>query len=305
MNRKTVSWRRVLKRDYQLILLALPAIIYLFIFNYVPMYGVQIAFKDFQASKGIAGSPWVGFEHFRRFFTSYQFERILSNTLLLSFEQLLFSFPMPIILALLLNQTRQKRFKKIVQTVTYAPHFISVVVLVGMLNLFLSPNSGIINHIFRLFGMEPVFFLGKAQYFRPVYIISGIWQSTGWGSIIYLASLSSVDPGLYEAARIDGCGRLGLIRYIDLPSLLPTIVIMLIMNVGRLMDLGFQKAYLMQNPLNTAASEIISTYVYKVGMIDAQYSYSTAVGLFNSVVNLILLVTVNQISKKTMKTSLW
>lgn len=305
MNHNIVNWKKMIRRDYQLILLTLPAIIYLFVFNYIPMYGVQIAFKDFQASKGIAESAWVGLEHFQRFFMSYQFRRILSNTLILSFEQLLFGFPMPVILALLLNQTRNKKFKKIVQTVTYAPHFISIVVLVGMLNLFLSPNSGVLNHILGLLGIEPVFFLGKAQYFRPVYIISGIWQSTGWGSIIYLASLSSVDPGLYEAARIDGCGRMGLIRYIDLPSLLPTIVIMLIMNVGRLMDLGFQKAYLMQNPLNISAAEIISTYVYKVGLIDAQYSYSTAIGLFNSVVNLILLVTVNQISKKTMKTSLW
>ena len=293
------------KREYQLYLLALPAVVYLFIFHYMPIYGVQIAFKDFVAMKGISGSPWAGFKHFERFFNSYMFTRVMTNTLALSLLQLLISFPMPIILALLLNQVQAKPFKKIVQTVTYAPHFISIVVLVGMLELFLSPNTGIINLLLHTLGGEKKLFMGEPGYFRWIYVLSGVWQSTGWGSIIYLAALSAVDPGLYEAARIDGCSRFKLIVHIDFPSMLPTCVIMFIMNMGQMMSLGYQKAYLMQNTLNISTSEIIETYVYKVGLINSQFSYSAAIGLFTSLINILLLVLANKISKKLTDSSLW
>ncbi len=292
-------------KDYQLIILALPAIVYLFIFNYVPMYGMQIAFKEFNPGLGIQGSPWTGFDNFTRFFSSYQFDRVLTNTVTLSLMQLILGFPAPIILALLLNQIPSMKYKKIVQTVTYAPHFISIVVLVGMLNLFLSPNSGMFNNFLTAIGKEPVFFLGEARHFRMIYVLSGIWQSAGWSSIIYLASLGSIDPALYEAGKIDGCSRFGLIRHVDIPSIIPTTVILLLLNAGRLMNVGFQKAYLMQNPLNLKEAEIISTYVYKIGLIDAQFSYSTAIGLFNSIVNMVLLVIVNYLSKRLSETSLW
>lgn len=294
-----------LKKYYQLYLLALPAVLYLFIFNYIPMYGAQIAFRDYKAAAGITGSQWVGLKHFSRFLGSHQFKRVFSNTLILSFQQLVISFPFPILLALMLNQVSSRFFKKTVQTVTYAPHFISIVVLVGMLNLFLSPNTGLVNTVVKQMGGEPVFFMGTPEWFRPIYILSSIWQSTGWGSVIYLATLSSVDPGLYEAARIDGCSRFGLIRYVDLPALAPTIVMMLIMSLGTIMDIGFQKAFLMQNPLNAATSQIISTYVYEVGLMDAQFSYSTAIGLFNSVINVVMLLIVNKAAKKLSGTGLW
>ncbi len=297
--------RKCISKEYQLYLLALPAIVYLFIFHYIPIYGVQIAFKNFTPGKGIWGSDWVGFDQFIKFFSSYQFERLLSNTLLLSVLQLIICFPFPIILALMLNQVGNKRYKKLVQTVTYAPHFISIVVLVGMMSLFLAPNNGIINTVIKNLGGEAIHFTGDAKYFRGLYIISNAWQHMGWGSIIFLAALSAVNPELYEAARIDGCTRLKLIWHVDIPSILPTIIIVLIMDVGSLMDLGFQKAFLMQNSLNLATSETIATYVYKIGLINAQYSYSAAVGLFNSVVNIILLISVNWVSKKLTENSLW
>lgn len=297
--------KATLRREYPLYLLALPAVIYLFIFHYMPMYGVQIAFKDFLAVKGIEGSPWVGLKHFQRFFSSYMFDRLLFNTLILSIMQMLISFPAPIILALLLNQVTNRGFKKVVQTVTYAPHFISMVVMVGMLNLFLSPNTGIVNLMISSLGGEKIFFMGEPQYFRWLYVFSGVWQSAGWGSIIYLAALSSVDPGLYEAARIDGCNRLGLVIHIDIPSMLPTCVIMFIMNMGNLMSLGYQKAFLMQNDLNLSVSEIIETYVYKTGLIDSQFSYSSAIGVFTSVINIALLFGANWLSKRVTENSLW
>lgn len=294
-----------LKKKYQLWLLALPAIVYFIIFHYIPMYGVQIAFKDFIAFKGILGSPWVGFKHFERFFTSYQFGRLITNTLGISFYQLAVGFPAPIILALLLNQTKNQKYKKFIQTLTYAPHFISVVVMVGIILLFLSPQSGIINHMLAWTGIERVNFMADPAYFKTIYVFTGVWQSAGWGAVIYLAALSSISPSLYEAARIDGANKWHLIKYIDIPSIMPTAVILLIMNVGRIMNVGFQKTYLMQNPLNLESSEIIATYIYKVGLLDAQYSYSAAIGLFNTIINIILLVTVNRISRKVTETSLW
>ncbi|NMA85264.1 MAG: sugar ABC transporter permease [Epulopiscium sp.] len=302
---KKTSFIKVFKKDYQLYLLALPAIIFFVIFHYIPMYGVQIAFKDFIAVKGITGSPWVGFKHFNRFFTSFQFWRLMKNTLGISIYQLIASFPIPIIMALLLNQTRNQKFKKVVQTVTYAPHFISVVVLTGMMYIFLSPRNGIVNQLLMFLGQEPIFFLGDAKYYKSVFVFSGVWQNAGWGSIIYLAALSGINTELYEAAKVDGATKLQTIWNIDIPGIMPTAVILLIMNVGRIMDVGFQKAYLLQNPLNVSSAEIISTYIYKIGLIQSQFSYSTAIGLFNTVINIILLVSVNKFAKKVGETSLW
>lgn len=296
---------RNLVKDYQLYLFLLPGIIYFIIFNYIPMYGIQIAFREFVDIKGIWGSPWVGLEHFRRFLTSYQFWRLLKNTLGISIYSLVAGFPMPIILALMLNQTVNKRFKKLVQTVTYAPHFISVVVLVGMMQMFLSPRNGFINIIIQAFGGQPIVFLAKAEWYKTIYVFSGIWQGTGWGSIIYLAALAGINTELYEAAKVDGASKLQIIRHIDIPGIIPTAVILLILNLGRIMSVGFQKAFLLQNNMNLKSSEIISTYVYKVGIIEAQYSYSAAIGLFNTIINIILLVAVNKIAKKLTETSLW
>lgn len=297
--------KQAIIRDYQLWLLALPVLIYFIVFNYVPMYGVQIAFKDFVAKKGITGSSFVGFKHFERFFTSYQFKRLITNTLGISFYQLAVGFPVPIILALMLNQTKNQRFKKFVQTITYAPHFISVVVMAGIIILFLSPSSGIINHAIALLGFEKINFMGEPGYFKTIYVLSGVWQGAGWGAVIYLAALSGIDPALYEAARIDGANKLHLIKYIDIPSIMPTAVILLVLNVGRIMNVGFQKTFLLQNDLNLSSSEIISTYIYKVGLINAQYSYSAAIGLFNTIINITLLISVNKISKKVTNSSLW
>lgn len=299
------NFMRVLKRDYQLYLFVLPAVVFLFIFNYLPMYGVQIAFKNFTAAKGIWGSPWVGFEYFERFFRSSQCWTTISNTIILSLYQMIANFPIPIILALMLNHVQHKKFKSFVQTVTYAPHFISMVVLVGVINIILSPRTGFVNYIIQAFGGEPRLFMGMPGAYKHIYVWSGVWQTTGWSSIIYIAALSSVNPELYEACDVDGASRMQKIIHVDLPSILPTAVIMFIMNAGHMMSLGFEKAYLLQNPLTEQAQEIIATYVYKVGLIQTQYSYSTAINLFNTVVNILLLVIVNQVSKRLTETSLW
>ncbi|WP_199616350.1 ABC transporter permease [Paenibacillus alkalitolerans] len=291
--------------NYELYLLLLPTVLYFIVFHYVPIYGIQIAFKDFIAVKGITGSPWVGFEHFERFFNSFQFWVILRNTLELSLYELLIAFPAPIILALSLNQVTVQRFKKLVQTVTYAPHFISIVVVVGMLNLFLSPRSGLINQAISLFGGEPIFFMASPEWFKTIFVFSGVWQNIGWSAIIYLAALSAVSPDLHEAAVVDGANKWDRIRHIDFPSIMPTVVILLILNIGSFMVVGFEKVYLMQNSLNIDSSEVIQTYVYKAGLLGAQYSYSSAIGLFNAVVNFVLLVLVNLLAKKTKHTSLW
>jgi putative aldouronate transport system permease protein len=291
--------------NYELYLFFLPTLIYFLLFHYGPMYGVQIAFKDFIAVKGITGSPWTGLKHFRRFFNSFQFWILLRNTVFLSFYQLAAGFPIPILLALLLNQVKISWFKRTVQTVTYAPHFISVVVMVGMLNVFLSVRSGLFNHFIRALGGEAVYFMAKPELFRDIYVWSGVWQNAGWGTIIYLAALSGIDPQLHEAAIVDGATKLQRIRHIDIPGIIPTAIVLLILNMGRVMRLGFEKAFLMQNPLNVDTSEIIPTYVYKVGLLSAQYSFSAAVGLFNSIINLTLLVAVNRLARKFGETSLW
>lgn len=291
-------------KNYELYIFLLPAIVLTFCFMYIPMYGVQIAFKDFAPATGIFGSPWVGFKHFERFFNSYKSTSLILNTLILSVYSMVITFPVPIILALLLNQMKYQRFKKVLQTITYMPHFISLVVLVGMLTIFLSPSTGLYGNISRLFGVEAKNVMGDPSLFRSIYVWSDVWQHTGWDSIIYLAALSGVDPNLYEAASIDGAGRWKKIIHIDIPKILPTCAILLILRMGGLMTVGFEKAFLMQNPLNTSTSELISTYVYKVGIIGGQYSFSAAVGLFNNVVNFILLITVNRISKKVTDNSL-
>lgn len=301
---KRKTWVQV-KRNYELYLFLVPILLVYLVFKYYPMYGVQIAFKDFSPSQGIWGSEWVGFKHFIDFFDSYNFWTIISNTLTLSFLSLVFGFPAPVIIAILLNQMLGKRYKKFIQTVIYAPHFISTVVLVGMLNVFLSPNSGIVNHLITLFGGEPILFMADEGWFRPLYILSGIWQETGFSTIIYLAALAGVNPELHEAAIMDGASKWKRVWYVDIPGILPTIVILLILALGNIMSIGFEKAFLMQSDLNYAASNIIPTYVYELGIQKAQYSFSTAVGLFNSVINIILIVTVNRIAKKMTETSLW
>lgn len=229
----------------------------------------------------------------------------MKNTIGISLYQLAVGFPLPIIMALLLNQTRNKSFKKVVQTVTYAPHFISVVVLAGMIHLFLSPRTGLVNFIMEFFGNPRVNFLAEPKWFKSIFVLSGVWQNTGWGSIIYLATLASINPELYQAAKVDGATKLQIIRHIEIPGILPTSIILLIMRLGSIMDLGFQKAYLLQNSLNAPASEIISTYVYKVGLINRQYSYSAAIGFFNTIINVVLLTIVNKIARELGETSLW
>lgn len=300
-----LTTRKKITRHWELYFLVLPPVLYLIIFKYVPMFGVQIAFKDFNVVQGIWGSEWVGLKHFRNFFSSPNFWLIIKNTLGISFYTLLAGFPIPILLALALNEVRTGRFKKSVQMITYAPHFISTVVMVSIIMLMLSPHVGVVDRLFVYLGWEMTNFMGVPEFFKSIYVWSGVWQEMGYASIIYIAALAGVDPSLYEAARVDGASRWKKIIYIDLPSLLPITVIMLILSLGSVMGVGFEKIYLMQNPLNLSSSEVISTYVYKVGLVGANFSFSSAVGLFNSVVNLILLLTVNFAAKKISDSSLW
>ena len=280
--------------NWQLYLLLLFPVVITVIYKYIPMYGIQIAFRDFRATLGYSGSEFVGLKWFERFFTAPTFARMIKNTILLSLYGLLWSFPIPIILSLCINQLRFNRFKRVVQTVLYAPHFISTMVICGMLRIFLSPSGGLIN---LLLGTS-VDFLTESSAFRTIYIASGIWQDAGWGCIIYLATLSNIDTSLYEAAKVDGASVFQRILHVDLPALLPMAVLMFIMSAGQLMNVGFEKTWLLQTDLNKATSDIIAVYVYQQGIENAKYSYSTAVGLFNTAINLILLFIVNKISKK-------
>ncbi len=284
--------------------LMLPAVIYVAIFCYVPMYGLQIAFKDYRPVLGYLGSPWVGLKHFVSFFQGAYFWMLLRNTLALTLYSLIAGFPIPIVLALLLNEVNQK-FRKVSQTILYAPHFISVVVLVGIMKLVFSPSIGLVNNALELLGMERIYFMVSPSAFPHLYVWSGIWQEMGWSAVIYIAALAGVDPGLHEAARIDGASRMQRILHINLPAILPTIMILLIMWIGSLVSVGYEKIYLMQNDLNIQVSEVISTYVYKRGIINTNYSFSTAVGIFNNVVNIILLVLANAFSKKVSETGLF
>jgi putative aldouronate transport system permease protein len=296
---------RKIIRNLDLYLLILPVIIFYVVFHYGPMYGLQLAFKDYIAIDGILGSPWVGFEHFARFFGSPYFLRLIGNTLSISILQLLFGFPIPILLALMINEVSNNRMKKITQNITYIPYFLSTVVIVGMLKNFTHPDYGIINIMIEKSGGMKINFIQEASWFRTLYIASGIWQSMGWNSIIFIASLSGVDPQLHESAKIDGAGRMQRIWHINIPAILPTIIIVLILNVGSLMNIGFEKAFLMQNDLNLSTSDIIPTYSYRVGIQGAQYSYATAISFFNSIINFTLLVTINAVSRRVNSTSLW
>lgn len=295
--KKISSNLEYIKRNYILYLLIAPAIILTIIFKYIPIYGALIAFKDYSPIRGIMGSEWVGFKHFTDFLTSPNFLQILVSTIKLSSFELLIGFPIPIILALMLNQLRRSGVKKNIQLVLYAPHFISVVVISGMVFLFLSP-VGPINAILGIFTDKPISFMSDPDYFRSIYIWSGVWQGAGWASIIYVAALANVDPQLHEAATLDGASLLQRIWHIDLPTLKPVMAVLFILAAGGIMGIGFEKAYLLQTSMNIPSSEIIATYVYKQGLLAGDYSFATAVGLFNAVVNVILLVFVNQVVKK-------
>lgn len=297
---------KLMKRNWLLYVFLLPALVYVIVFNYAPMYGIQIAFKNYSFSKGYMGSEWVGFKWFVKFFESVKFGELLKNTLTISIYSLVVGFPLPIIFALAMNNIKHLKWKKFVQTITYMPHFISMVVLVGMISIFFSPSDGIVNTLLSYVGGSGnTYFMGKAEYFPHMYVWSGVWQGIGWGSIIYMAALAGVDQELHEAAMVDGANKLKRVIHIDLPTILPTIIIMLILRCGSIMSVGYEKAYLMQNDLNITTSEIISTYTYKMGLLNKKYSYSTAIGMFNNVINFILLATVNKISKKLSDTSLW
>lgn len=296
--RQTLAQRML--RHWQLyVLLALP-LLYLLIFAYWPMYGVQIAFRDFNPGQGITGSPWVGLKHFQRFISSFDFVRTLQNTLILSFYGLIVSFPIPIMLALGLNYVRQRWFQKSVQMVTYAPYFISTVVMVGIILQLLAPNTGLVNHILRALGLQQVNFMARPELFAHIYVWSGIWQTVGFSAVIYLAALSGVDPTLHEAAIIDGASKLQRMRHIDLPEIMPLAMVLLILSMGGILSVGFEKVLLLQNPLNLRTSEVIDTYVYRVGLASAvpNYSYAAAVGLFKSVIGLILVLVVDRFAKR-------
>ena len=300
---KNRTWKNVL-RFRGLYLMLLPSAVLLLLFNYLPMYGVTIAFKDFKPVDGILGSDWAGLKYFKQFFNSYKFGLTVKNTLVLSLYSILAMFPRPIAIALMCNQMRAKRFKKFFQMSTYLPHFISIVVMCGMIVLFLSPSSGIIAKLLGFVGIQMPNLMEKKEAFPHIYVWTDAWQHVGWDSILYIAALSAVDPSLYEAAMMDGATKWQIVKHIDIPALMSTAVIMLILRFGSVLSIGFEKAYMLQNGLNIESSEIISTYVYKMGLISAQYSLSTAAGLFQCIVNVILLLLVNYISRKISDTSL-
>jgi putative aldouronate transport system permease protein len=305
---KAPSFMQRLKRDLVknkgLYLLVLPVLAFYLIFHYKPMYGAMIAFKNYSPAKGVLGSPWVGLKHFQSFFGSHYFLRILKNTVTISLTNLAFGFPAPIILALLINELRVKWYSKLVQTLTYLPHFISLVVICGMIKDF-TLDTGLINYIIEFFGGKPQTLLSVPSYFVPIYVISDIWQGVGWGSIIYLAALMSIDQQLYEAAEIDGAGKWKQTLHVTLPGILPTIAVMFILRVGNILNVGFEKIILLYNPVIYDTADVISTFVYRKGLLEFNWSYSSAVGLFNSVINFTLLITTNWLSKKFNETSLW
>mgnify|MGYP000061153567 CR=1 FL=1 len=298
------QWRKEWKKNYFIYLILLPIVLYYIAFHYLPMYGVTIAWKRFTPSKGIWGSTWVGWTNFMSFFKSYYFWRLLKNTLLINFYELLFGFPAPIILALLLNEIKDGLFKRAAQTISYLPHFISTVIICGMLVDFLS-TDGLVNSILSVIGVSPNAWLRVPEAFRAIYVGSGIWQGVGWGSIIYLASLSNVDPQLYDAAFIDGANRWKRLWNVTIPSILPTIIIMLILRLGHIMSVGAEKIILLYNPTTYVTADVISSFVYRRGLLESDYSFSTAVGLFNSVINYTFLFIANAISRRVSETSLW
>ena len=292
-------------QDRYLLLLFLPCLIYYILFKYVPMWGVLISFKDFKPFIGFAGSEWVGFKHYINFFSNPDAWRVIRNTLLLGIYSLLWCFPFPIIFALVLNEITRTRFKKFVQTVSYMPHFLSAVVVCGMISSFLSPVRGIVNTIITSCGGEMINFLSVAGWFRTIYVTSEVWQTLGWSAIVYMAAISNVDPQYYEAARLDGASRLRQVWSITLPSIAPTVATMLILRVGSVLDVGLEKALLLSSPAISETASIIPTYVYNQGLVSGNMSYAAAVGLFSSVVNLVLLVGANYVSKKFSETGLF
>ena len=303
---RTSGLRRILKKNYQFYLLVLPAVIFTFSFCYIPMYGAQIGFRDFQFGLGYLGSPWVGFKHFIRFFNEPDFWRLIKNTIIINLYFNGFSTLLELIFALMLNEVANQRFKKTVQMITYMPHFISTVAICGMVLLFLQRETGIINLLLiNLFGAEGYNFIADPKWFKTIYTLSGSWQHLGWGSIIFVAALSGVSQEMVEAATIDGVNRFQKIWYVDIPCILPTIVILTIMNLGNLLGGGFDKILLLQNPLNLESSDVIATFIYRLGINNAQFSYSTAIGLFNSAINIILLVSFNKLASRLTETSLW
>lgn len=295
---------RDFRQHRMLYLMAVPMILFYLLFHYQPMYGASIAFKDFIPKLKIEGSPWVGLRHFKAFFSDVYAARIITNTITLSVEQLVFSFPAPILLAVMINEVRKKWFKSTVQTLTYLPHFISLMVVCGLVSEFTNRN-GLVNDLIAMFGGKRVTMLLKPAYFRSLYIISGIWQEVGWGSIVYLAAITGVDEELYEAARIDGVGKLKQIWYITLPGILPTIVVMFLLKIGSIMDIGYEKIILLYNSSTYSVADVISTYVYRKGIQEYNWSYAAAVGLFNSAINFILVISANALSRKINETSLW
>jgi ABC-type polysaccharide transport system permease subunit len=303
---RSLIWRRIRKNWQLYVMLALP-MVWLLVFCYYPMYGAQIAFRNFLPGDSMWGAPWVGLDNFRRFIESSLFVPLMRNTIGLSMYTILAGFPIPIVFALMLNQLRNTFFRKSVQMVSYAPHFISTVVLVGIMLLFLSNRNSPVNLAIRTLGLPPIHFLNEPSLFQTIYVWSGVWQETGFSTVIYVAALATIDPELHEAAIVDGANRLQRIRYIDIPGIMPTVVVMLILNFGSIANVGFEKVYMMQNSLNLGVAEVISTYVFKIGLLGSltNFSYAAAIGLFNSVINLALLVIANQLLKKVMHTSLW
>ncbi|NOU95292.1 ABC transporter permease subunit [Paenibacillus sp. LMG 31456] len=308
-----VNYKSITKKSFlsfmwkyrALYLISLPGIIYFFIFKYIPLFGSIIAFQDYNIFQGIMGSKWVGFEHFQRMFAHYDFINILNNTLLLGLYDLVLGFPAPIVLALLLNELRLVLFKRVLQTIVYMPHFLSWVIVSGIAIGILSPSTGIVNQFIAWLGYDPIYFLGEESYIRSVLIGSGIWRDSGYGTIIYLAALAGINPDLYEAAEVDGASRWRQTISITLPSLMPTIMILFLLHIGKFLDLGFERVFVFLNPLNINNGEILDTYVYKAGLLGQQYSYTTAVGLFKSIVGLLLIVIGNMLSKKTTGESLY
>ena len=297
-------WRRIKLERAWYAMMALP-VAYLVIFHYLPMAGIVLAFQDYKIGRGVLGSDWVGFKWFIQFFESFYFWRLMRNTLLLSFYSIVFGFPVPIIFALMLNEMKVLPLKRVVQTVSYLPHFISLVIIVGMLVTFLSPNNGIVNIVIKSLGGEPVNFLGLQSWFRPLYIGSGIWQHFGFSSIIYLAAIAGISQELYDAAEVDGASRIQRIRFVTIPGMAPTIIILLILNLGRALVVDFEKVLLMYTPATYEVADVIATYVYRRGIIDSKYGFASAVGLFSNVINLIFLVIFNRLARRYTDTSLW
>jgi putative aldouronate transport system permease protein len=303
-NRKMLLGKRIWQSRELYLLLLLPLLWYV-IFRYIPLYGVQIAFRDYRTARGFFGSEWVGLKHFTRFFNSFYFDRVVGNTLIINGVSLLVGFPIPILFALILNELKNIHYKKFLQNVTYIPHFLSAVVLVSVLQLMFNPNTGVYNLLRQAMGLKTTNYFANTSAFKPMYILSGLWQNMGWDSILYIAALAGIDPTLYEAATIDGATRYQKMRFISIPCIMGTITIMLLLRCGQIMNIGYEKVLLMQNDLNLASSDVISTYVYRVGILDGNYSYSTAINLFNSGCNIILLYIANLLAKKMGGSSLW